>query len=228
MRTLLTSLVLALLAAAPAAAQTNGSTPSVSGKPWFDLFAGRGGTVIYPQYNLRVETRRLVLTGYGFWERAPQEPDFTNHVNTVTWSRVPQFSLRTETGGRVREFWVRTDRGDFFPIPPAAFFQIGPQVNLHKVFPLPGVDYLVASYLPALAGIRTNNTLLAGGTKPLQLGPVSVTLEGYRRFFPDGGPDYAEYWFLAHPARLKHVSLGAFLLTDGKAKHLLLGGRLSP
>lgn len=226
MRKLLFAILVSFSAVVPATAQTD--TPAVSGHPFFDYFVGPDGSVIYPQYVFKVDTSKVVVTGYGFYEGAPNEPWFSNHVNTFTWTRAPQLSLRTEVGGRVLDFTVHTPAGNV-NVPPAAFFQIGPQVNVHRVFHLKGADYLVVSYLPHLAGIRPDNWILAGGTKPIPLGKsMTFSIEGYRRFFSDGGPDYSEYWFLANHTRLKHVSLGAFLLQDGEVKSFAFGGRISP
>lgn len=200
-------------------------SPTISGKVWLDLFASTDGAVVYPQYSFKVNGSWLTVTGYGFWEKAPNEPDFTNHVNTLTHARLPFLSLRTEIGGRVRKFVKKG--GDV--VPPATFFQVGPQANLHKVFPLKGVDSLVVSYLPALAGIRPNNTILAGGTKKLGLGASGATIaaEGYHRFFPNGD-DYSEYWLYLGVKRFKHFTPAVFMLKDGKVETFAVGGRFSP
>ena len=202
---------------------------TASANAWLDLFVGPDGDVVYPQYMFRVATENIVVTGYGFWERAPNEPDFTNHVNTVTYQPFSALSLRAETGGRTRDFEIRSPRGGAITIPPAAFFQVGPQVNLHRLGKFKGLDYMVLSYLPHLAGIRPNNTILAGGTTrlPVMRG-IAVSVEGYRRFFPEGA-DYAEYWFLVHPTRTNgHMGFGVFFLQDGRAKSLGFGVRLEP
>ncbi|TSC77939.1 MAG: hypothetical protein G01um101424_73 [Parcubacteria group bacterium Gr01-1014_24] len=131
-------LALCLFAATTAYAQEE-PIPLVSGSVWLDLFIGPDGAVVYPQYSFKVDGLRMVVTGYGFWEKAPGEPDFTNHVNTFNLARLPYFSLRTEIGGRVRKFTVDTAAGSV-SVPPAGFFQAGPQANLHQVFPLKGMD----------------------------------------------------------------------------------------
>ncbi|TSC77938.1 MAG: hypothetical protein G01um101424_72 [Parcubacteria group bacterium Gr01-1014_24] len=84
------------------------------------------------------------------------------------------------------------------------------------------------SYLPALAGIRPNNTILAGGTRKFGLGStLAVSGEGYRRFFPDGA-DYSEFWMFVGVERMKHFTPAVFILTDGEAKSFAIGGRFSP
>lgn len=224
MRSLFLASAVVFLIGHPAAAQ------DVTVHLWFDLFTGPDGTVVYPQYQLKLETKNVVLTGYGFWERAPGEPDFTNHVNSFTWKGLSQVSLWTEVGGRTREWNVPEPAGG--PIPAAAFFQIGPRVNLDRLFGLP-VDHLFVAYLPHLVGIRPNNWLLAAGLRPIPLGKVKLSVDGYRRFFRAEkagleAPDYAEYWFLVQPVFTQHLGVGAFLLHDGKSKHLFLGVRLLP
>lgn len=221
-------IVLALLALfnlIPAVAHAQKS--SLSGNVWLDLFGGSNGIVIYPQYSFRVDGPRVIITGFGFWERAPDEPDFSDHVNTFTWTKFPYVSLRTEVGGRVREFITHAPDGSDSVLPPAEFFQIGPQVNLHQVFPLKGVNHLAVSYLPALAGIRLRNVILAGDTQKFQLGRgMAVSVEGYRRFFPDERPDYTEIWGLLSVEWLRFTP-AVFVLIDGKVKSFAVGGRFA-
>ena len=198
--------------AIPASAQMG-----VSGSVWVDLFLGPDGDVIYPQYAFAVDTRVGNATGYGFLERAPGEPLFTNHVNTFVPSLLAsKLAVRTEIGGATAQS--------------VYFFQVGPQVQLHEVvLPLKKVmGYLILSYLPNLAGRRPSNTIFAGGTRHFKItDSVEVSFEGYRRFFSKGGADYSEYWVLVYPARTKHVSFGGFLLQDGGEKSLALGVRIS-
>ncbi len=228
MRTIVLALALVTLAAGSAAAQTAkkaAPAPVCSAPVWLDAFAGTAGVNIYPQYSFKLEESDVRLTGYGFLELTPKEPNFTNHVNTLAWLKVPQLSVRTETGGRVREWNAPDPAGG--PVPPGGFFQIGPQVNLHQMVPLPGVDHLVVSYLPALAGIRPDNWLVAAGTKKLRIAPgLAVTAEGYHRFLP--GADYAEYWLLVSADKFKYVAPGAFVLANGRTRYVLLGARFSP
>lgn len=188
------------------------ASPFLSGNIWLDLFGGPEGVVIYPQYSFKL-SGPVVVTGFGFWERAPGEPDFSNHVNTFTWARIPGLSLRTEVGGRLRPY--------------AGFMQVAPQLNLHRVLPMSGIDYLVVSYLPAFVGIRTGHTLIAGGTQKLRLGSgVSISAEGYRRFFP-GKPDYTEVWGFISVERLKYFTPAVFVLVDGRDKSFAVGGRFA-
>ena len=204
-------------AAGTANAQTN-EPKAVSGSIWADLFVGPDGDVIYPQYVWNAATKVGIFTGYGFVERAPKEPLFTNHVNTFTLGFLPVFSVRSEIGGALaREKY---------------FFQVGPQVNIHEVLPFAkkAMQYFVVSQLPGLVGeIRPPNTLIAGATRRFRpIDGVEFFGEGYRRFFPGGRPDYSEYWLMIDPRRMKHMDFGVFMLQDGKWKGFAAGVRIAP
>ena len=209
------SLLLVLLAAVTASAQTTG----VSGSVWADLFIGPDGDVVYPQYSFKAKTGIGTLTGYGFLERAPHEPLFTNHVNTFTFPFLPILSVRTEVGGALTDV-EGSGTGHFF--------QAGLQANAHQIVPplTRVMDYLVVTQLPGMTGIRPPNTLIAGATRHFPLKDISVFAEGYRRFLPGGRPDYGEYWLVVSPKRTKPVSFGVFLLQDGARKNLAFGGRI--
>ncbi len=205
-------LVLLVGIAAPTSAQIE-----TTGKVFADLFVGPDGDVIYPQYTFEVKTGAGNITGYGFLERAPGEPLFTNHVNTFAPKGITSvLRVRTETGG--------APGNSFY------FFQVGPQVQLHEAVPVlkKAMGYVVLGYLPSLAGPRPSNTILAGGTRTFRpSGGLEISAEGFRRFFGNGGADYAEYWVLIHPTRLRHVSFAGFLLQDGGTRSLAFGARIS-
>lgn len=171
---------------------------------------------MYPQYSWKFVSP-VIVTGYGFVERAPGEPLFTNHVNTATVSAFPYVSVRTETGGA--------------PVLGNYFFQVGPQVNLHEVVrPLKKeLAYLIVAQLPKLAGGRPPNTLIAGGTREFKITDgLGISAEGYRRFFPGGRPDYGEYWVVLSVKKLRHIHPALFVLQDGDRVSVAFGARLTP
>ena len=193
--------------------------PLVSGAVWLDIFGGPSGAVIYPQYAWKAKTFIGTFNGYGFVEVAPHEPFFTNHLVVYTLPVARWFSLQTETGGKPNA------------APRVGFFQLGPRVNIHEVFPglKKLLDHLFAAVLPRFVGIRANNLLLAGGTNKFRVARgLEVSVEGYRRFFASGRPDYAEYWLLLHPAKTKPVSFAAFVLQDGSRVSTAFGIRVTP
>ena len=195
---------------------------------WMDIFVGAQAPTLYPQYGWRAKTKIGTFSGYGFVERSTGEPLFAN--NLVIWTPPGQklVSIRTETGGRL---------ADFNPVPgkivhPGAFFQYGPQVSIVEAVPpiKKVMKGLVATYLPklGLSGIRRTNYLVGFGTQSLKLpGHTEVRLEGFRRFFGDHVPDYAEYWLLVHPKAAGPFTAGAWVLHDGKRAMVGFGGRLS-
>lgn len=199
-----------------AMAQTN-NPPQATGSVWLDTFGGPQGAVIYPQYGWGLKTSAGNFSGYGFIEVAPHEPLFTNHLLIYTPTKIPQFSIQTETGG--------------IPGKSLGFFQIGPRWNIHETIPIlkRPMHYLFIAVLPRFIGIRPNNMLIAGGTNRFKVAhDIQASIEGYHRFFGGDHPDYSEYWFMVHPKKTGHVSFGAFLLQDGSRTSLNAGIRISP
>ena len=186
----------------------------VDGHAWIDTFGTNGGAVLYPQYGWSAKTKIGGFSGYGFVEVAPHEKLFTNHLVIYTPS-IRQFSVHSETGG--------------IPRRSLGFFQIGPRINLHEVFPRlkKPLGYLFVTALPRFIGIRPNNLLVAAGTNKFRIAGTQWSAEGYRRFLPGGRPDYAEYWFLAHPKKTKPFSIGTFGMQSGDATYIGLGVRLN-
>lgn len=206
--------VMVALSTGLAFAQDAPTTPQATAHVWVDAFGGKDGVVIYPQYAWSLETSAGKVTGFGFGEGAPHEPLFTNHLLVFSPGKQNVFSVHTETGG--------------LPADGRAFFQAGPRVNIHEAVPkLKGtVAYLFVAVLPHLEGIRTNNVLVSGATKPVPIvKSVEFSLEAYRRFFLDG-PDYSEYWYILHPKGSK-LSYAVFVLIDGNRASLAFGGRFS-
>jgi hypothetical protein len=181
---------------------------------WVDSFGTNHGAVLYPQYSWSVKTSAGNLSGFGFVEVAPHEPFFTNHLVVFTPEPMAWFSIHTETGGLPRK-----DLG---------FFQISPRFNLHEVFPKvkKPMAFVFVTALPRFIGIRPNNLLVAAGTNQFYIGKIPFSTNGYRRFFAGHRPDYAEYWFMAHPKQLKPLSLGAFVLHSGNKVSIGVGLRL--
>jgi hypothetical protein len=217
MRNLTTALIFALVVLSGIAmAQTNNNPLQATGSVWMDLFGGPQGTVIYPQYVWSLKTSVGNLGGYGFVEVAPHELFFTNHLVVYTPTRIPQFSVHTETGG--------------IPGKSLGFFQVAPRLNIHETIPIlkRPLHHLFVAALPRFIGIRPNNLLIAGATNRFKIVPgVLASVEGYRRFFGGGRPDYGEYWFMVHPKKTGHLSFGAFLLQDGSRTSLNAGIRIS-
>lgn len=195
-------------------AQEQTSSVSLSGNAWVDAFWSTEGGVGYPQYSFHLNHEDITVTGYGFVEWAPHEPDFTNHVNTFTSPAFPWLSIRTETGGALRSVENSGTGG---------FFQIALQANLTAIAPplRKAMQYLLVAQLPELYGIRPPNTLIAGATRRFTLKQLAISAEGYHRFLPGSRTDYAEYWLLLGPASAKRFSLGLFAIAHQ-------GGRVDP
>jgi len=139
---------------------------------WLDTFGGSQGAVVYPQYGWSVATAAGNFSGFGFVEVAPREQLFTNHLVIYTPSSLKWLSVHTETRG--------------VPRAGLSFFQVGPRVNFTEAIPKLNkpLNRLFFVALPSLAGIRTNNLLLAGATNRYAITEsVQVSVEGYRRFF---------------------------------------------
>lgn len=201
-------LALAVLSGS-AMAQTTGSV-------WLDTFGGPQGAVVYPQYGWSLKTSVGNLSGYGFIEVAPREPLFTNHLVVYTPTKLPQFSVHTETGG--------------MPGKSLGFFQVAPRWNIHETIPglKKPMHHIFVAVLPRLFGIRPNNLLVSAATNRFKVAHgIQASVEGYRRFFGDGRPDYSEYWFMVHPKKTGHLSFGAFVLQDGSRTSLNAGIRIS-
>lgn len=199
------------------AVQALGQNRWASSNVWLDVFGGRAGAVLYPQYSWGMRTPAGNFSGYGFVEVAPHEPFFTNHLVIYCPPKSP-LCVHTETGGAPNE------QGSFH-------FQVGPRVNVHALVPPLGkrISHLFVAQLPSLGNARPPNTLIAGGTRQFKVASgVKASVDGYRRIFPGSRLDYGEYWFLAHPARVKPMSFGVFLLHHGRDKHLAVGVRIAP
>jgi hypothetical protein len=198
--------------------------PKAEAHVWADVFGGKDGVVLYPQYGWSAETRIGKWNGFGFVETAPHEPHFTNHLVIFTPGKQKAFSVHTETGGRIADFEPVPGK----TIPPAGFFQVGPRLNLHEAMPRvkKGMSYLFVAALPEFKGIRTNNFLMAGSTNKFPITEsIGLSVEGYRRFFE--GPDYAEYWLLIHPKATGPLSFSVFVLHSGDRVWTGFGGRFS-
>jgi hypothetical protein len=223
---LATALCMAVFIPSTAEAQEK---PKAEFHVWVDAFAGTEGLVLYPQYGWKIETGAGKFNGYGFLERAPKEPLFTNHLFIFTPGKQRVLSVRTETGGRVAEFEPVPDK----IVPAAGFFQIGPQLNFHEAVPAmkkSGIS-LVATWLPQLAGIRSENYLVAGGFSIRRNQEWGIFVDGYRRFF--SGADYSEWWLLIKPRKDSRLSFGMFVLHDGSQSpgertQTGFGGRIAP
>lgn len=206
--------LLSFLTFIPYATAQNGN---VDGKIWLDLFEGPAGSVLYPQYAWELKSRAGTLWGYGFLEAAPHEPGFTNNLVVYVPARLPQFSLWTETGGAPH-------------VQDGFLFQVGPALNVQEVIPplKRVVGGLFVAQLPSLGNARPPNTLIAGETKRFPfLAGSTISLKGFRRFFPGKRADYSEYWILVHPKRTKHISVGVFLLHHGSRMTAYIGVRVT-
>ncbi len=210
------SIIVFVMLSGMAIAQTKNSSTQATGSVWLDTFGGRQGLVVYPQYAWGLKTGVGNFSGYGFIEAAPHEPLFTNNLVVYTPTKLPQFSVHTETGG--------------MPEKSLGFFQVAPRWNVHET--IPGLKrplhHIFVVVLPRFIGIRPNNLLLAGATNRFKVAPgVRASVEGYRRFFGGGRRDYSEYWFMMHPKKVEHLSFGAFVLQDGNRTSLNAGIRIS-
>lgn len=197
-------------------AQTNNNPSRATGSMWLDVFGGPQGAVVYPQYGWSLKAGLGNLNGYGFVEVAPHEPLFTNHLVIYTPTKLPQFSVHTETGG--------------IPRKSLGFFQVAPRLNIHETIPAlkRPLHHLFVAALPRFIGIRPNNLLISAGTNRFGIAPgVQASIEGYRRFFGGSRPDYGEYWFMVHPKKMGHLGFGVFLLQDGSRTSLSAGIRIS-
>lgn len=174
---------------------------------WADVFGTHRGVVFYPQYAWKYGS----FNGFGFAEVAPGEKMFVNNLVVYTPKQIPWFSVHTETGG--------------YPVHSQGFFQLGPRVNVLKIFPRlskPFANVFIAP-LPRFIGIRPNNVLIAGSTKPFRLSGVVLWGEGYRRIFSQG-PAYGEYWFLASKKQ-SPFSVGLFIHDHGGNRYVGCGVR---
>ncbi|MEI6660133.1 MAG: hypothetical protein WCK91_01780 [bacterium] len=191
------------------------NTPKGEVHAWIDTFGGSQGAVLYPQYGWSLQTGAGKFSGFGFVEVAPHEPLFTNHLVVFTPGKQAVFAVQTETGG--------------LPDKSLGFHQIGPRINLNQVTPkLKGFDHLFIAALPRFIGIRPNNLLVSGGTNQFTVAKdLKMSIEGYRRFFPGGRPDYSEYWLLAHPKKTKPFSFGVLVIQSGPDRSIGFGTRLA-
>jgi hypothetical protein len=210
------AIVFALAVAATGSMNAQESTPKASLHVWNDTFASTSGAVVYPQYGWQLKVPTGTFSGYGLGSAVPHQEFFTNHLVIYTPQVAPWFSVHTETGGN--------------PNAGAHFFQIGPRINVTSAIPKlkKPLDHLFITALPRFEGVRPNNLLVAGGTNNFKVTKtVSVSIEGYRRFFPRGGY-YGEYWVLAHPQSTPHLSWGMFTANDSNQKVVVgFGGRLA-
>jgi len=191
--------------------------PKAEGHVWIDAFGGNQGLTVYPQYGWKLPTSLGGLSGYGFpVEITAHEQGFLNNLVIFTPGKQNMFSIHTETGA--------------VPMLHLGFHQIGPRVNVHEVIPKAKkvMDYTFVTVLPRFIGIRPNNLLIAGSTKKFKVRKdVRAFIEGYRRFFPGGRPDYAEYWMMIEPEQTKPFSFGAFIVHDGEKVSVNFGVRLT-
>jgi hypothetical protein len=169
--------------------------PKATFHVWSDQFATPQGVMLYPQYGWGLKTGGGNVNGFGFIEVTSHEQAFTNNLVWYTPSKVPWFSVHTETGG--------------FPFHDAGFFQVGPRINVTKAIPQLNkpIANLFVAVLPRFIGIRPNNILVGGATNAVKIKGVSVWGEGYRRFFPNGS-GYGEYWLMAKPTPKSPISFG--------------------
>ncbi len=193
-------IVLALAATFAASAQT--SDHKATGSVWLETFAGPDGAVIYPQYAWTIPTAAGKFGGYGFVQSAPHERVFNNNLVNFTPKAAQWFTAHGEIGD------VMFHR--------KGFVQLGPRANIQKMIPkldkiLPN---LFIAYLPAFAGIRTNNVLVAGAT--LQFPVVSkhfgVHLEAFNRTFADFS--YGEAWLIGHVNGWKRIQPIVHVIRD--------------
>lgn len=210
------AVLVALTAVAATGMDAQESNPKAALHVFADGFCGNEGCVAYPQYAWMAKTPVGTTSGYGFVEAAPHEPFFVNNLVIITPTAAPWFSVHSEIGGK--------------PNLGLSFVQVGPRVNVTKAIPKLGkpMDHLFVTVLPRFEGIRPNNLLLAGATNPLKVTKdLSVSIEGYRRFFPHNGY-YGEYWILAHPSKTPRLSWGMFILNDSSSTTSVgFGGRIS-
>ena len=210
------SFVLALTIAFAANAQQ--SDQKATGNAWLDVFAGKNGAVIYPQYTWSAPTPFGNCGGYGFVESAPGELLFNNNLVNCTPSVTPWFTIHAEIGDVTAH-----QKG---------FVQLGPQVNLNKVIPgtSKAVTMLWASYLPAMAGIRTNNFVIAGASRqfPVVGQRFTAHVEAFDRIF--GTWSYGEIWTVGHVRGWKHIDPVVHVIRDSSRQPvytIAFGFRLS-
>lgn len=176
------------------------------------------GTVYYPRIKWQARTHGVTVRGFGFIYRDRNPGQwFANHPVTVTADRLWQLSLRMELGGVGKDVRVGKTTHQYF-------FQLGPQVNFVK--PVPGKpQYLVASFLPHLGGIRPHNFLTAFATPETHAIPrMAIYLESYQRMFPERGikRSYGEAWLWLRPKAAKHIQFAPIVRLNGGK--LMFGG----
>lgn len=178
---------------------------------WIDTFALNKGIIFYPQYSYELNTNIGKFNGYGFIESTPGEQSFANNLFVYTPKGTRNiFSIHNEIGG--------------FLFHNKYFFQSGPRVNIGNIKTNKIISNMFITFLPKFYGIRPNNVLIAGSTKPLIYKNNNFWLEGYRRF--SSGGDYAEYWLLYSREKSK-VGYGALIHRNGKNSYIGYGIRLN-
>ncbi len=178
--------LLMLILAAALAAHAQQGDPQATGNVWLDIGGGRAGALVYPQYKYSLPIEGGVIAGYGFCETAPYEEVFCNNLILVTGTDLPWLTTQMETGG--------------LPAHAKGFFQVGPRVNLQELVPKLKrfTPNLFVAYMPKLAGIRTNNFLIAGATNQLPIIGTLLTshVEAFNRTFSTFS--YGEAWLVFH------------------------------
>jgi len=180
---------------------------------WIDGFALDKGVVLYPQYSWNATTPAGSFNGYGFIESTPGERVFANNLMIYTPRNIDWFSIHVEVGG--------------FPAHDLGFHQIGPRININEAVPglKKSFPRLFVAVLPRFIGIRPNNILVAGASKPVSIRNTDVWVEGYSRFFPKGLP-YGEYWVMLKRKEFGRFSVGALVHTADKHTYVGFGLRI--
>lgn len=200
LRLIITSFFLLVSVVVAANAQTGDQ--KATGTVWLDLAAGNNGGVIYPQYAWAAPVSGGTFSGYGFLESAPYERLFMNNLVTFTPTDASWFTAHGEIGG--------------LPGHAKGLVQLGPRVNLQKIIPKlnKAASYVFVAYLPALAGIRTNNVLVAGESRqfPIVGQRFTAHIEAFDRIFANFS--YGEVWFVGHVRSWKHIEPITHMIRD--------------
>lgn len=188
----------------------------IRGKVWLETYGRSNGATIYPQYNWNAKSSLGAAWGYGFLESTPHERLFANNLIVACPGKLP-ICFHAEIGGA--------------PGIPAAFFQLGGQLDVVRLAPKIGgvVNHAFVAQLPKLAGPRPPSTLFSFGLKKFHvpcLGKTELHPETFYRAFPGGRPDYGETWLMFGHKRLPHILAGPHIIKSGSRWDIGVGFRV--